>query len=731
MWSRISFGLTARGPIFLATTFAFTIAVFGSVSLLLDAQRLKSSAYDEAERNGEVLFSTIGQQISDSLYFDDIEQIRKDAESLILQQEISRIAVFTIEGQYLLDTDQYKVPQGGIEPDLVRMVRTQIEPLYRLKDNKLQFIGSIGFDGGSLGGLYFEFDLSGRLELVDEAIRERSIWGILIVLLTSGLGFAIAIASGTARSLRAIESNYKELIEQSPLPNAVFNSEGDLRYANPAFVRLMSRNRNFSESNYRIFDDPGLHQDNVMEDIQRGFTSGPVDIPMFHYTIEGDIDDNLDAKGDAKGDANIDPLWIRAVVFPLRDQAGEINEVVVTFQDVSAEKKTEEERQKFNVRLLQTQKLEGLGVMAGGIAHDLNNYLTPIQGYGDLLSRRLSGDLKPFADSIMKSAARAAELCSQLLAYAGRDTQVKKVTDISDEVRQMSELLRTSLSKKATLTQSLASGLPMIMVDQVQLRQVLQNLIINASEALEEEVGEISLSTGVRTLSETVAQSLLPAQQRPAGNYVYIEVADTGVGMTAEIVENIFNPFYSTKFTGRGLGLSAVLGIVSNHDGGILVESEPNSRTAFTIYFPATEALQVDSTTLSTQARARGLYSGEVLLVDDEEDVLMVGRHILESLGFKVTVANNGAHALDEFQKNPGIFRCIVLDLMMPVMDGEKAMEEIRNIDQDIPIIVVTGYSGTDSTVRLSLSPNVTVLAKPYLIDDMANVLATIFPAQA
>ena len=727
MWSRIASGLMARGPIFLATAFAFTITVFGSASLLLDAQRLKSAAYDEAERNGEVLFSTIGQQISDSLYFDDIEQIRKDAESLILQQEISRIAVFTIEGKYLLDTDQYKVPQGGVEPDLVRMVHSQIEPLYRLKNNKLQFIGSIGFDGGSLGGLYFEFDLSARLELVDEAIRERSIWGLLIVLLTSGLGFAIAIASGTARSLKTIESNYKELIEQSPLPNAVFTSDGELRYANPAFVSLMSRNRNFSEDDYRIFDDPALHQDNVMENIRRGFAAGPVDIPMFHYVIEGDTHENLGLSGDA----NHAPLWIRAVVFPLRDQAGGINEVVVTFQDVSAEKQTEEERERFNARLLQSQKLEGLGVMAGGIAHDLNNYLTPIQGYGDLLSRQLSGDLKPFADNIMKSAARAAELCSQLLAYAGRDTQAKKVKDISNEVKEMSELLRTSLSKKATLRQSLASNLPMIMVDQVQLRQVLQNLIINASEALGEEVGEISLSTGVQRLSEDFAQSLLPAQQRPAGNYVYIEVADTGVGMTAEIVENIFNPFYSTKFTGRGLGLSAVLGIVSNHDGGILVESEPNSRTAFTIYFPATEALQVDSTTLSTQARARGLYSGEVLLVDDEEDVLMVGRHILESLGFKVTVANNGAHALDEFQKNPGIFRCIVLDLMMPVMDGEKAMEEIRNIDQDIPIIVVTGYSGTESTVRLSRSPNVTVLAKPYLIDDMANVLATIFPAQA
>jgi len=718
MWSRLYPRLTARGPVFLAVSFACTIAVIGAALLLLDAQRLRSAAYDEAEHNGKVLFSTIGQQISDSLYFDDIEQIRKDAESLILQQEITRIAVFTIEGKYLLDTDQYKVPQGSIEPDLVRMVRTQVEPLYRINGDRLQFIGSIGFDGGLLGGLYYEFDLSRRLERVDEAIRERSVWGLLIVLLTSGLSFAIATASGTARSLRAVESNYQELIEQSPLPNAVFTADGNLRYANPAFVRLMSRSSHFSEKNYRIFDDPGLPKDTVLEHIKRGFTVGLVDIPMFQYPIErnGDIDSH--------------GLWIRAVVFPLRDQQDRINEVVVTFQDVSAERQAEEERQRLNARLLQSQKLEGLGVMAGGIAHDLNNYLTPIQGYGDLLSRELSGDLKSFADNIINSAGRAAELCSQLLAYAGRDAQVKKIADISDEVSQMSELLRTSLSKKATLTQSLARDLPLIMVDQIQLRQVLQNLIINASEALEEEVGQISLSTGVEKLNEDVAQSLLPAQRRPAGDYVYIKVADTGVGMTADTVENIFNPFYSTKFTGRGLGLSAVLGIVGNHEGGIVVESTPDTGTVFTIYFPAAKTLEIDHPVSSNQKQDRGLYSGEVLLVDDEEDVLTVGRLILESLGFHVTVARNGAQALDEFRKNPGIFRCVVLDLMMPVMDGERALGEIRNIDINIPIIIVTGYSGTDSTVQLSLKPNVTVLAKPYLIDDMARVLTTIFPAQ-
>ncbi|MDA0272854.1 MAG: PAS domain-containing protein, partial [Proteobacteria bacterium] len=354
MWARLYPGLTARGPVFLAVAFACTIAVIGTALLLFDAQRLRSAAYDEAEHNGKILFSTIGQQISDSLYFDDIEQIRKDAESLILQQEITRIAVFTMEAKYLLDTDQYKVPQGSIEPELVRMVRTQVEPLHRISGNRLQFIGSIGFDGGLLGGLYYEFDLSRRLERVDEAIRERSVWGLLIVLLTSGLGFAIATASGTARSLRAVESNYQELIEQSPLPNAVFTADGDLRYANPAFVKLMSRSSHFSGKNYRIFNDPGLLKDTVMEHIKRGFKEGLVDIPMFQYAIDGDGDGDSDSHG----------LWIRAVVFPLRDQDSRISEVAVTFQDVSAEKQTEEERQRLNARLLQSQKLEGLGVMA-------------------------------------------------------------------------------------------------------------------------------------------------------------------------------------------------------------------------------------------------------------------------------------------------------------------------------------------------------------------------------
>ena len=197
-WSGLSSRLAARGPIFLAATFAGIIAVAGSVLLILDAQRLRLAAVEEAERHGGFLFTTISQQVSDSLYFDDIEQIRKDAEALILQQEITRIAIFTVDGKYLLDTDQYKVPGGSIEPELLRLVRAQVEPLNRLVNDKLQFIGGIGYEGDLLGCLYFELNLADRLKLASESIQERSIWGFLILLLASGLGFAIATASGTS-----------------------------------------------------------------------------------------------------------------------------------------------------------------------------------------------------------------------------------------------------------------------------------------------------------------------------------------------------------------------------------------------------------------------------------------------------------------------------------------------------------------------------------------------------
>jgi CheY-like chemotaxis protein len=243
---------------------------------------------------------------------------------------------------------------------------------------------------------------------------------------------------------------------------------------------------------------------------------------------------------------------------------------------------------------------------------------------------------------------------------------------------------------------------------------------------LEGEVGHISLRTGIAHIASEEAHNLLPAQFRPVGDYVYLEVADTGVGMSAETIEDIFNPFYTTKFTGRGLGLSAVLGIVGNMGAGIKVESEIEKGTAFTIYFPVTETLESESEISSPLHYESKRYTGGVLLVDDEEDVLLVGKHILKSLGFKVTVARNGAHALDEFRKHPDSFRCIVLDLMMPVMDGEGALKEIRKIDENVPVVVVTGYSGTESSTRLGLKPHVTVLPKPYLIDDMVKALASI-----
>jgi PAS domain-containing protein len=243
----------------LAVAFAAIIILAGSLFLYLDGQRLRAAVQAEAERHGTFLFSTISHQFSDSLYFDDIEQIRKDAESLALREEITRIAVFTTEGKYLLDSDQFKVPGGNIDDDLLDLVMTHREPLSRLVGDKLQFIGGVETDNRLLGGLYFELDLTERLKVAVDSIRDRSLLGLVIVILSSGLAFAIAAASGTARSLRTIESNYKELIEQSPLPNAVFTTDGKLRYANPAFVKLMDRSSHSSWLKYDIFTDPSLN----------------------------------------------------------------------------------------------------------------------------------------------------------------------------------------------------------------------------------------------------------------------------------------------------------------------------------------------------------------------------------------------------------------------------------------------------------------------------------------
>ncbi|MBU0755173.1 MAG: PAS domain-containing protein, partial [Planctomycetes bacterium] len=344
--------------------------------------------------------------------------------------------------------------------------------------------------------------------------------------------------------------------------------------------------------------------------------------------------------------------------------------------DISNRKQAELERKELEKKMRHTQKLESLGVLAGGIAHDFNNLLMDILGNADLALGNLSkvSPARPCIEEIEKASKRAADLCRQMLAYSGKGRFDIMAVDLSEVVKEMLPLLESSISKKAILKTRLGHNLSAVETDVVQLQQIIMNLIINASEAIKGAAGEVTVTTGSMACTRAyLNRSRLP-EIPPEGEFVYIEVADTGCGMDEETKEKLFDPFFTTKFTGRGLGLSAVLGIVRGHKGAIIVESEAEKGTTFRVLLPVA-AMEAEKQVIGEEGKRdldwRG--SGTILLADDEEIVLNVTRQMLERMGFEVITASNGQEAIERFRENAGKIVSVILDFTMPKMNGEEA----------------------------------------------------------
>ncbi len=298
--------------------------------------------------------------------------------------------------------------------------------------------------------------------------------------------------------------------------------------------------------------------------------------------------------------------------------------------------------------------------------------------------------------------------------------------DLSKMAAEMSSLLTASISKKSVISCRLFENLPPVQADAGQIRQVLMNLIVNAAEALGESGGSISISTGVRNCSREYLSRSLAATPLKEGPYVCLEVADTGCGMTREIVGKMFDPFFSTKAPGKGLGLSTVMGTIQTHAGGICVDSEPDRGTTVTLLFPPAQATE---TPVPAPSKSRNLFKGKgaVLLVDDEESVRMVCRHMLQHLGLEVMLASDGREALALFSKHHGTIRCVLLDFVMPHLNGEETFHELRKIDPKARVILSSGYLLDDVMARFEGQGLAGFIHKPYLQDQLVEVLKKVF----
>lgn len=455
------------------------------------------------------------------------------------------------------------------------------------------------------------------------------------------------------------------------------------------------------------------------------------DIPVIFITVASEPSDKI--KGFLVGgtDYITKPFQVEEVLarvtthMTLRNLQRDLHEQNLKLREEHAARKEEEEkRRELESKIQQTRKLESLCTLAGGLAHDFNNLLQGIVGYAGLALDAIPRELPAYrsVEQIEKTAVRATQLTNQMLAFSGKGAFLLKPLSLSRLVRDMTRIVKASISNKAFVQMELKRKLPFIEADDSQIRQVIMSLAINASEALEGKPGTITVATGVVECDNTFFDGINHNDEMPAGKYVFIEVKDTGCGMDKDTADKVFDPFFTTKFTGRGLGLAAVSGIVRGHKGAVKIESTPGEGTAFRLYFPVCEkAAPVVHEPRKPLEFWKG--SGTVLLVDDEEIVREVASEMLEMSGFTVITAKDGLDAVEIYRDRMKDIRLVMLDLKMPRMGGEEAFVKIRELNKDAVVILSSGYDEKEFCGKVAFEGLAGFIQKPYRMDVLSEKL--------
>ncbi|MCC6677085.1 MAG: PAS domain S-box protein [Phycisphaerales bacterium] len=410
--------------------------------------------------------------------------------------------------------------------------------------------------------------------------------------------------------------------------------------------------------------------------------------------------------------------WIETVDTNHLDEPA-IGAIVCNYRDITERKETEEARRRLDQEVMQTQKLESLGVLVGGVAHDFNNLLTGIVGNAALARRIIAEDdpARGCVQQIEAAAARAADLTRNMLAYAGKGRISPRPVDLGSLLRDTLTLVTGSLSRTATVRVTCDMGLPAAECDPAQISQVMMNLVLNASDAIGERAGTIRVKISQESPGPADRRDAFPGGWEGRGPMLCLEVSDNGCGMTADIRARIFDPFFTTKFAGRGLGLAATLGIVRGHGGAISVRSRPGEGSMFRVWLPCAREGAVEERPGPADL---GGARGTVLVVDDEPLVLNLVGQALETAGFRVMKASSGPEAIGmlEGEAGPGVDG-VLLDLTMPEMDGEAVLRRMREMRPGLPVVLMSGYSEGDVLNRLAGVETKSFLQKPFKIEDL------------
>lgn len=430
--------------------------------------------------------------------------------------------------------------------------------------------------------------------------------------------------------------------------------------------------------------------------------------------------------------------WVRTRTAAIRDEAtGELI-IYSAGHDVTDERAAADQHSKLLDRVREAQKLESLGALAGGVAHDFNNLLSVILGNASILASEIPKDspLHSRAQRIQISSRMAAELTNQMLTYAGSAPRMTGMIDLTRLVEEMATLLDSGDVRIAT---ELEDGLPQISGGAAQIRQVVLNLVTNASEALVDGGGEVRLCTGVMHADAEYLSDVRASENLKEGEFVYLEVSDTGAGMDAETLARLFDPFFSTKLSGRGLGLAVVQGIVRSHAGGIKVESREGEGTTFRVLFPVgpnDSAEAADSMAGSEPKSLLGPMTGgailesglaaptttpggTILVIDDEEPVRELAEIILGAAGFHVLLAESGEEGLELYAKNVEQIALVLLDLTMPGTSGEEVLSELRKCTRNVPVLIASGYTHEIAAKRTGPRERTDFIQKPYEPEDL------------
>lgn len=394
-------------------------------------------------------------------------------------------------------------------------------------------------------------------------------------------------------------------------------------------------------------------------------------------------------------------------------------------RDISKRKQEENQRLHLEAQLGQAQKLEAIGTLAGGIAHDFNNILAPIYGYTELAMLKLStgGEIKNHLHEIFKAAHRAKELVQQILTFSRQEVQQQAPIEVHIVVKEALKLLRASIPATIEINQNIDEHCGAVMANPTQIHQILMNLCTNAYHSMREKGGMLAVSLRPITIE---AGNMVNAIDLQPGNYLRLEVSDTGYGMDIKTKARIFEPYFTTKTKdeGTGLGLSIAHGIVKSHGGRISVYSEPGQGSTFHVYWPTLETFGTKS--IAESAEPLPLGNERVILIDDEEATLKVEAVILENLGYSVLSFADPLEALQCIKKNPDLFDLVITDMTMPRMTGVDVFQSIMTMRIDLPVILCSGFSEIINESKAREMGIKALVMKPIIISEFSKLLRSV-----